>query len=69
MKRKQKGRFEFGNATVIVTRATLDLDKLFRGYYRCDVHPVGGPFFRCWLRAESREEAAKAALLDYENTR
>lgn len=42
MSRHSTHTFEFGNATVMVYRATPDLDKLFRGYYRCDVHPVGG---------------------------
>ena len=69
MRRKKYNQFDFGWATVKVTRATLDLDKFFRGYYRCDVTPKNGPFFRCWLRADTREDAAKAALLDYENTR
>lgn len=69
MRRKKTDRFELGNATVFVTRASLDLDKMRQGYYRCDVHPVGGKIFRCWLRSISREEAAKAALLRYEETR
>ena len=57
---------EIGNATVFVTRASLDLDRQGRGYYRCDVHPVGGPFFRCFLRAKSRQEAATLAMKEYE---
>ena len=66
MSRHSTHTFEFGNATVMVYRATPDLDKLFRGYYRCDVHPVGGPFFRCFLRAKSRQEAATLAMKEYE---
>ena len=64
--RHKKNTFELGSATVQVVRATEDLDKLFRGYYRCDVHPVGGPFFRCYLRARNREEAAHMALREYQ---
>ena len=58
---------ELGNATVFVTRASLDLDRQGRGYYRCDVHPVGSAaVFRTWIRAASSEEAAQGALYSYE---
>lgn len=69
MRTKTTECFELGRATIFVTRATLDLDLNAHGYYRCDVHPVGGPTFRVWLRAASREDAAAEALRNYEITR
>lgn len=58
---------ELGNATVFVTRASLDLDRQGRGYYRCDVHPVGSAaVFRTWLRAAGINTAARGALQSYE---